>query len=174
MSLRSVKSLLLVLCITGAMVSHAANFDEDYEVRQWQEVELSLPAPPKQETMQSFYVSATSTNRFSVDRSTLSVGADGVVRYVLQVDTPGGVRNVTYEGIRCETRERRIYASGRLDGRWSKARNSAWERIRDIPPNRQHAALFLDYFCPGGVIVGSVAEAQAALLGEGHPRNRLW
>jgi hypothetical protein len=174
MSLRIVKSLVLVVFGMGAALSHAANFDEDYEVRQWQEIELLLPAAPKQETMQQFYVSETSTNRFSVDRSSLSVGTDGVVRYVLQVDTPGGARNVTFEGIRCETRERRIYASGRLDGRWSKARNSAWERIRDIPPNRQHAALFLDYFCPGGVIVDSVAEAQAALLAGGHPRNRLW
>lgn len=174
MSLRILKALLLALCGAGVLSSHAANFDEDDEVRQWQEIEVVLPAAPKQEAMQPFYVSATSTNRFSVDRSSLSVGADGVVRYVLQVDTPGGARNITFEGMRCETRERRIYASGRLDGSWSKARNSAWEPIRDIAPNRQHAALFLDYFCPGGVIVGSVAEAQAALLAGGHPRSRLW
>jgi hypothetical protein len=174
MSLRLVKSLLLGVCGMGAMLSYAADFDEDYEVRQWQEIELLLPAAPKQEAMQPFYVSAASSNRFSVDRSSLNIGSDGVVRYVLQVDTPGGARNITFEGMRCETRERRIYASGRLDGRWSKARNSAWERIRDIPPNRQHAALFLDYFCPGGVIAGSVAEVQSALLAGGHPRNRLW
>lgn len=152
----------------------AAGFDDDYDAKPWQEIELVLPAPPAQPSLQSFYVSATSTNRFSVDASTLSVGEDGVVRYVLVVETAGGARNVTFEGMRCETRERRIYASGRRDGSWSRSRNNAWEKIRDIAPNRQHAALFLDHFCPGGVIVRNVEEARDALRRGSHPSNQRW
>jgi hypothetical protein len=168
------KALLFAFLCAKAVFSFAVDFDEAYETRQWQEVEHSLPSAPKQEALQSFYVSATSTNVFSIDLSSLTVGQDGVVRYVLLVDTPSGVRNITYEGIRCETGERRIYASGRRDGRWSKSRNNAWVRIRDIPPNRHHAELFVEYFCPGGFIVSEPAEAVDALRKGGHQLNRRW
>lgn len=146
-----------------------AEFDEDYESKQWQEIEVQLPAAPRKETLLPFYVSATTENQFYVDGATLSVGSDGVVRYVLVVQTPQGVRNVTYEGMRCETRERRIYASGRADGAWSKARKNEWVRIQDVYANRQHAALFLEYFCPIGTIVRDVDEARNALRQGGHP-----
>lgn len=164
---------LLLVAVPGSAV-WSAGFDDDYEQKSWQEIELVLPAAPEAGSMQSFYVSAAAANIFSVDLPSLSVGADGVVRYVMRVETPGGASNVTFEGIRCETRERRIYASGRRDGAWSKSRNNAWEKIRDIAPNRQHAALFLDYFCPGGVIVRNADEARDALRRGGHPTNQRW
>ncbi|WP_310494692.1 CNP1-like family protein [Dechloromonas sp.] len=149
-----------------------ADFEEDYESKQWQEIEIQLPAAPKQETLLPFYVSAATENRFFIDGATLTVGSDGVVRYVLLVLTPQGARNVTYEGMRCETRERRIYASGRLDGSWSKARKNEWVRIQDAYANRQHAALFLEYFCPIGNIVQDAAEARNALIKGVHPDNK--
>jgi hypothetical protein len=149
-----------------------ADFEEDYENKQWQEIEVQLPAAPKQETLLPFYVSAATENRFFIDGATLSVGGDGVVRYVLLVLTPQGARNVTYEGMRCETRERRIYASGRLDGTWSKARKNEWVRILDAWANRQHAALYLEYFCPIGTIVKDAAEARDALIKGVHPDNK--
>ena len=74
--------------------------------------------------------------------------------------------------MRCETRERRIYASGRLDGTWSKARKNEWVRILDAWANRQHAALYLEYFCPIGTIVKDAAEARDALIKGVHPDNK--
>ena len=160
--------------LTSLLVSAAvfADFEEDYENKQWQEIEVQLPAAPKQETLLPFYVSAATENRFFIDGATLSVGGDGVVRYVLLVLTPQGARNVTYEGMRCETRERRIYASGRLDGTWSKARKNEWVRILDAWANRQNAALYLEYFCPIGTIVKDAAEARDALIKGVHPDNK--
>jgi hypothetical protein len=163
-------TLLLAAMLASTPVF--ADFEEDYESKQWQEVEVQLPAAPKQETLLPFYVSAATENRFFIDGATLSVGTDGVVRYVLLVLTPQGVRNVTYEGMRCETRERRIYASGRQDGSWSKARKNEWVRIQDAYANRQHAALFLEYFCPIGNIVQDAAEARNALVKGVHPDNK--
>lgn len=168
------KFFVSVVCGAFIAVPALANFDEEYETREWQEIAVVLPAAPKQASMLPFFVSAASRNKFFVDSASLAVGSDGVVRYILLVETHGGARNVTYEGIRCATRERRIYASGRHDGGWSKSRNNAWERIRDIAPARQHAALFLDHFCPGGVIVRDEAEALDALRRGGHPSNILW
>ena len=61
----------------------------------------------------------------------------------------GGAENVSFEGIRCATGERRIYASGRKDGTWSPLKNSAWQPIVDNGYNRPRAALAHDYFCDG-------------------------
>jgi hypothetical protein len=156
-------------CLSGHVL---ADFEEDYETKKWQEIEVQLPAAPREETLQSFYVSAASANTFWIDLATLSVGSDGVVRYVVLVLAPEGGRNVTFEGIRCESFERRIYASGRRDGTWSKSRNNEWSRIKDEVANRYHAVLFQEYFCPSGVIVRNVAEAREALRLGMHPDNR--
>lgn len=161
-------SLLAVLFSASVF----ADFEDDYESKQWQELEVQLPAPPGQGTQLPFYVSAATENRFFIDGASLSVGADGVVRYVLIVLTPQGGRNVTFEGMRCQTRERRIYASGRQDGSWSKARKNEWVRFQDAYANRHHAALFLDYFCPFGNIVQNAEEARNALIRGGHPDNK--
>lgn len=163
--------LALLVTLLGQSPAYA-DFEEDYEKKQWQEIEIQLPAAPKQESLLPFYVSAATDNRFFVDGATLSVGSDGVVRYVLLVLSPHGGRNLTFEGMRCQTRERRIYASGRQDGTWSKARKNEWVRIQDAYANRHHAALYLDYFCPSGLIVRDAAEAREALVRGGQPDNK--
>lgn len=129
----------------------------------WRESSYELPALPGEEDWLPFYVSASTENRFFVAGQSISVGADGVVRFALLVRTPSGVRNISFEGIRCETRERRLYATVRSDGGWSRARSSQWMRIRDEYANRYHAALFLDHFCPDGVIVSDAEQVRNAL-----------
>lgn len=166
------RSALLLLVLALPVSPAFADAEEDYESRGWKELEVQFPDAPKQESLLPFYVSAATDNKFFVDGATLSVGSDGVVRYVLLVLSPQGGRNVTFEGMRCETRERRIYASGRSDGTWSKARKNEWVRIVDVPPNRHHAALFLEYFCPFGIPVQDAAVARKALVQGIHPDNR--
>lgn len=145
-----------------------ADFDEDYEAKKWEEIEVQLPAAPRQQDLVAFYVSAATDNRFFVDQASISVGGDGVVRYTLVVLTAGGVKNVSFEGMRCETRERRLYAFGRADGTWSRSRNNQWERVREAVNNRHHAALFQEYFCPDGMMVRNVEEARELLRRGGY------
>ena len=173
--MRGLRNPVLFLMLAFGVAPLAwADFEEDYDNKKWQEMEVQLPAAPKQENLLPFEVSAASANRFFIDGSTLSVGSDGVVRYVLVVLSPQGARNVSFEGMRCEAREYRIYASGRLDGSWSKARKNEWVRIQEAYANRQHAALFLDYFCPVGVIVHDAAEARSSLVRGGHHDIQRW
>lgn len=115
----------------------------------WKEGEVVMPPPVAEATLRAFFVSSASPNRFFVDEGGVSVGEDGVVRYVLVVRTPGGAENVTFEGIRCATGERRIYASGRKDGSWVAMKKSDWEPIGDNAYNRPRAALAYEYFCDG-------------------------
>lgn len=137
---------------------------------EWVESQVTPPAFPKDPDLIEFHVSAGATNRFMVDASTLSVGEDGVVRYVLVVKTPGGATNVTHEGIRCKTGEYKLFASGRSDGTWVRSRTGAWRPIENKPVNRHHAVLNREFFCPASTPIASPDEGREALRLGKHPR----
>ncbi len=161
--------LMLALIAGGALAS--AESDDDFAPQAWREQEVGMPAAPVEANLHPFYVSPVESNRFYLDMASLSLGGDGVVRYVLVVLTPGGARNVSFEGMRCETRERRIYASGRQDGSWSKVRRVEWLPVREAGVNRHHAALFLDYLCPGGIMAASLGDIRSALKRTSYPSS---
>lgn len=170
------KALLLAglaACMAGsAMAEIRFRSWEDPDEPKWQEQEAPLPAFPKDEDLIEFYVSATTTNRFFVDGATLNPGADGVVRYTLVVRTAGGATNVSYEGLRCQTLEYRLYATGRSDGTWVAARNGQWKGISNVAANRQQAALSRDYLCPSRIPVFTAEEGRDALRRGGHPNAK--
>ena len=142
---------------------------EDPDAPKWQEEQLQLPTYPQETTLLPFYVSEITTHRFFVDGATLSVGKDGVIRYVLVIKTGGGATNITFEGIHCDRREYKTYAAGRHDGTWSASRKSEWRRIENKPINRHHAALSRDLFCPGGGSIQAAEEGRNALKLGQHP-----
>jgi hypothetical protein len=144
---------------------------EDPDAPKWAEEEAPLPAFPQEANLREFYVGEMTSHKFYIDASTLNPGKDGVVRYVLVVHTRGGATNISFEGIHCVTRELKIYASGRRDGTWAKARKSDWRPIENKPVNRQHAALSRDLFCPNGTPIQTPAEGQEALRLGKHPQT---
>ena len=141
--------LALAGCTTPKPPS-AFEQDFDDDTKTWKEVETQLPSIPKEADLMPFPVSGASAYHFSVDRKALSIGSDGVFRYTLVAVSASGVRNVSYEGIRCETSERKTYAIARDDGTWTRARNAAWTPVLEVGNNRQQAALMKEYFCPDG------------------------
>ena len=149
------------------------NYQSDEEEKSWQELEIEPPAFPKQENLREFYVSAVATNKYFIDASTLAVGADGVVRYVLVVKTSGGATNVSFEGIRCKDRSWKHYATGRSDNAWTKSRAARieWRPIENKPVNRHHAALSRDLFCPMGNAINTADEGRNALRLGKHPNS---
>lgn len=167
---RSSLGKLAVFCsaLTLSLASNAAVVDEDDPEKTWQELESRLPPYPEVKNQLPFYVSAGTDYKFMVDSESISIGTDGVVRYTLVVISPSGAQNVSHEGLRCASMERRLYAVGRDDKTWSRAQNSRWQRIRNLGANRQHAALYYDYFCPNGVLVRDAREARQALQFGGH------
>ncbi len=148
------------------------NFEEEAPWQEQQEVEP--PAFPKPENLREFYVSAVATNKYFIDASTLAAGADGVVRYVLVVETSGGARNVSFEGMHCKERSWKHYATGRSDnGTWTKSRAARieWRPIENKPVNRHHAALSRDLFCPMGNPILTADEGRNALRLGKHPNS---
>ena len=140
-----------VLLATPAHAQRTALF-EDAAKSPWQEAEVHLPAYPASADLLPLYVSSTATASFFIDGKSLSIADDGVVRYTLVIRGSGGAENVSYEGIRCETAERKLYAIGRNGSEWVRSRNDAWQVIAENALNRQHAVLFKEYFCPPGEV----------------------
>ena len=143
----------------GAAQSQS-RLDEDFEdeYKPWQEIAVQLPAAPQARDLLPFYVSATATQSFAIDAKSLSTGSDGVVRYTLIAESPGGAKNITYEGIRCGSFERKIYAMGQPDGNWSRSRRNQWERIAQNAANRHHSVLAREYFCENSAVAGTAQQ----------------
>lgn len=149
--------------VVGAMLAlvsslnAAQSFEEEFDDKNkpWEEIAVQLPAAPQAANLLPFYVGPTTTHTFSLDEKSLSVGKDGVVRYTLVAVSENGAKNVSYEGIRCASFARKIYALGQEDGTWTRTRRDHWEPVVRGKVNRQHAALALDYFCSNLTIAGS-------------------
>jgi len=135
------------------------DIDFDEGRKPWKEIESMIPPYPRPEHLLPFEGGGASPHRFFIDARSLSVGEDGVVRYTLLVRTAGGATNVSFEGMRCETREQKYYALGRADGSWVRARNPQWRRVEMQSINRHHDVLYADVLCSGKFPVGTTREA---------------
>jgi hypothetical protein len=173
------KRLLILLCLLSMVAPAAAFFgpkkSSDYEYeneKPWVEIQAQLPSYPKSENLLEFDAGPASTNLHFVDGSSISVGEDGVVRYSLVVKSPAGAMNVSYEGIRCQTNERKVYAYGRAkDESWAPTRMGKWTDLENIKQNYAQRALYRYFFCPLGIeMVKDADEAVQALKAGGHPK----
>ena len=162
---------LLLALFTGIVQAQPAaplRFEQDYDTKEWKEIEVALPAFPQQVKLLPFRVTPSNFD-FFVDAASLSVASDGVVRFTLVARSASGGENVTFEGIRCSSRERRTYAFGRADNTWSKARSNAWTFFDARGRITQYITLASDFFCPAGNIIRDAQEGIDALRW-GHPR----
>jgi hypothetical protein len=134
-----------------------ADFDEDR--KPWKEIEAKIPPYPSNPDLVSFDPGGGIPHRYYLDARSLSIGEDGVVRYTLVVKTAGGATSVSFEGIRCESREQKYYAAGGPHGAWLRARNPQWRSIGKADPNqRHHNVLYSDFFCDDSLPVRTVRE----------------
>ena len=141
--------LAIVLYAHGSGVAaqmRDGNEDVEDTSKSWKEVEAQLPAYPKTEDLVKVEASR-GPHQFFVDARSVTLGSDGVVRYTAVTKTGGGATNVSFEGMRCETREQKVYALGHADTTWARVRESKWQRIehRELTPHRY--VLYREYFC---------------------------
>jgi hypothetical protein len=132
---------------------------------------VTLPAAPAKDKLLRYYVSPTTTMDFAVDAQSVSISDRVIVRFTSVITSPSGAANVSHEGIRCDTLEKKLYATGRADGRWTPAANDAWRAIGNVGANRYHAVLARDYFCDGVTAAGK-AEALVERLRRQKPLPR--
>jgi hypothetical protein len=164
-----------------ALPAHAVNlglenwgrFESDFEEETvvWSEMQAHLPAYPKAAQLAEFAIDGRAGYRFALDQASLSVGADGVTRYTVVIDSPAGARTVNFEATRCTTGERKIYAFGRADGTWSKNRAARWDPIKARVNSDYGRVLFYEYLCAGGEGTASVEQIRARLRSGGYRAN---
>ncbi len=160
--MKTLSALLLCLSTLSIQSAHAEWGEIEREFEQdkpWVEVAAQLPPYPKNENLIAFAVSSATRNQHFVDSASISVGEDKAIRYSVVIDAAAGARNVSFEGMRCASGERRLYAYGHPDGSWSKARNAGWEGIKLRSLLSYQKSLFENYFCPDGLPVQDSAEA---------------
>ncbi|MFA7281400.1 MAG: CNP1-like family protein [Sterolibacterium sp.] len=154
---------LLLLLLAGCGSPHNKSAEDAPLQQKSAEKEPLLPAFPKQENLIEFYAGEMTTNHFFIDPLSLRVDKEGVVLYTMVIKTSGGSTNISYESIRCDPRQVRLYATGRSDETWSRARVSEWRDIENKILNSQHAALSRNFFCPGSRTLNSAEEGVDAL-----------
>ncbi|MDR1423316.1 MAG: CNP1-like family protein [Azoarcus sp.] len=151
------------LCGFAALLPCAARAwganDTASPASQFKETEAVLPALPEAHNLIAFRVGAQPVDRYLVDSESLAPGEDGVTRFVLVLRGSGGASTATFEGVRCATGERKLYASaaGR-DTQWRPLKNGEWRLLDgsihtyvgfDYNGNDPRAVLASDYLCDG-------------------------
>ncbi len=167
------KRFLLLLCfLPVAAYAQQQKFEYEFDhERPWVELQAQLPPYPETENLLQFDAGPVSTNLHYVDALSIAVGEDGVVRYTLVIKSSQGGMNVSYEGIRCQTAEKRTYAYGRNDHTWTRAGRSKWADLETLNQNYAQRALYRYFFCPLGFdMVRDADEAIQALKAGVHPR----
>lgn len=156
--------VLLVACI------NKPPFKDEFESdKTWTEQMTQLPAYPNVEHLMKFDAGAVTSNQYLIDTTSINVGEDGVIRFTLAIKSSAGAMNVSYEGIRCETNERKLYALGRDDKTWAQPRLSEWQKLDYVRQFYAQRELSKNFFCPHRQIVSNTNEAIQALKTGKHP-----
>jgi hypothetical protein len=120
----------------------------------FEEIEApKLPPHPQDSALLEFIPRRNSSFHFYVDRDSLSIGADRVIRYSVLARSPSGAVTVSYEGMRCKTSEYKVYALGTDGAQWARAREVQWRKIPRMSADFRFA-LYKDYFCDIESIAG--------------------
>lgn len=126
----------------------------DVEEYVWKEKETKLPEWPQDEDLLEFEVELPNTPfRYYIDTRSFSYDpVEGVVRYTLVIRSRRGGENVTYEGLRCNTSEYKVYAYGNGKGVMRPARNPTWQHLIEAGHTRYRTDLKKKYFCGSGTV----------------------
>ncbi len=112
-------------------------------------VEEKAPPPPaySQEHLIAIDMPRYVSIRVGVDPATITVGMDGIVRYVVVMTNSTGSTNAAYEGIRCLTDEVKTYARMTSGNTWSMVAEPQWKAVNDNMPSRHAQAIARQGVC---------------------------
>jgi len=160
---------LLALGLHATTQAQSSNWKEPDN---WQEVEQTPPVGFNPKDTVPFEITVYSELQFGVVPSTVTLGSDGVVRYVLVARSPTA-QTVLYEGLRCTTRQTKTYArwssdSGASGGTWQTMAGAEWRPVTEGNASRPAWALAKQAFCDGATPNGD-ARRMVRELRHGRP-----
>jgi len=155
---------LALICVLFLIACAKPAFKDEFESdKPWVEQLTQLPAYPDAKNLMAFDAGTVSDNQYFVDTTSIKVGEDGVIRFSLVIKSSAGASNISYEGIRCATSERKLYALGRDDKSWIQPRVSEWQKLDFVRQFYAQRELSKNIFCPNQQIVSNTEEAIQAL-----------
>lgn len=143
----NVSRTLWLVAACAAAPALAAWTDE----KAWQEIEATPPAQFRTDRLVEFQMSPGSELRFGIAPETLTVGADGVVRYVLVARSASGVSNTLYQGLRCDVGQFRTYAVWQ-DGLGWRTQTGDWTDWLKVATGLPARRLAREAFCEGRTV----------------------
>lgn len=137
----------LLAALPAAIATEARPLNETWrETAVFQEAEVTLPT-----TLRTGDLIAVpypgSELRIGVDPQSVSIGSDGVMRYVMVARSPSGAVNAAYEGIRCETGEVKVYARHYPDSGWKPVAKPEWQKLLAGAAQRHALAIARNGLC---------------------------
>lgn len=124
------RSSRFAACVAMGALSAAVVFAQTVDPDQPEWIEAEAPPPPafQLDKLVQVDVDVRGSLRYGVDPAAVSIGKDGVVRYVMVARSPSGAMTAMYEGLRCSTAEFKLYARYN-DGRWSAVASPQWQSL---------------------------------------------
>ena len=123
--------------------------------RSWQEQEVQLPAAPDNSKLIPLKIYKMPHYKYYIDSASVNVSAgDNVARYTVVIEPPSGLRNVFHEGVRCDTREYKIYASSLWGQALNPLSSSQWNKIQENATGVYRYDLFSYFLCENSLIKG--------------------
>ncbi len=135
----------------------------------WREQQFALPPWPREENLIPVRLdSAGGPFSYFIDALSLNTGTDAVVRYTLVAQSASGVRNLSFEGVRCTPRGQfRVYAYGQ-QGRFEPvAQTDDWRSIDRTGSDPIREELWRHYLCIPRKFAPRPREAQLRTLRSG-------
>jgi hypothetical protein len=127
---RNLAALALTVVATGAM-SQLASPNPDWR-------EMDAPPPPALQSGGLVPLDMPPSGlRFFVQPDSVSIGSDGIVRYVVVATSSGGAVNGIYEGLHCDKAMFRTYARHNPDQGWVSV-NTQWRPLFDGSNSARH------------------------------------
>lgn len=159
----TLNAALLAAALLGAAVADAQLLTDPN--RDWREADAPPPPAWRSERLVPFVPSVHSELRFGVDADSVTLGPDGVIRYVIVAQSASGAVNAWYEGLRCATAQVKTYAHWNPGppGQWQPHPNPAWRNLGGEFASRPAVALARGGFCDGATPNGQPADMLRAL-----------
>jgi hypothetical protein len=109
---------------TGCAMAQLADPNPDWR-------EIDAPPPPALQTSGLVQLDMPQSGlRFFVQPNSVSIGSDGIVRYVVVATSTSGAVNAMYEGLRCDRAEFRTYARHNPEQGWVNV-STQWRPLYD-------------------------------------------
>lgn len=133
------RELAALALLAGMACGASAQILSD-EPPPWVESETVLPTLLRTAGLIPIAIQGTSL-RFGIDPQSVSVGKDGVIRYVVVATSASGALNAMQEGVRCMTRQVKTYARYSASSGWRAAEGADWRPLTTGVAATRHSAV---------------------------------